>query len=288
MSADYQYLSTDPGHLTINAYWLDVPEFGFHWHYHPELEITYIKNGRGNRIVGDNVNTFEQGDFVFLGSNLPHTWISDDDFNQSDEHMEVAVLQFHPDLLSGGVLKLGETENIRHLLSLAGRGVQFKGEHAGQAATMLGNLVESSGIERFNLLLTLLDHLGQSNDGTQLASVAYIPPLDDSTEERILNVCRYLHETFTNPIKLETVAKLANMNPAAFCRFFRKSTGQSLSEYVNDLRIGKACNLLLDKNQTSISGIGYQSGFNSQTLFNRIFLRKKGMTPSTFRKVTRR
>ena len=287
MNADYQYLSSDPGHLTINAFWLDVPEFGFHWHYHPEFEITYVKNGRGTRMVGDNVNAFEQGDFVFLGSNLPHTWISDDDFNQSDENMEVAVLQFHPDLLAGGLLKLDEVKNIRYLLSLAGRGIRFDGEYAEKAATILSDLVEAKGIERFNRLLSLLDHLGKASEYTQLASVAYIPPLNDSTEERILNVCRYLHETFTNPVKLETVARLANMNSAAFCRFFRKSTGQSLSEYINDLRVGKACNLLLDKKRSSISEIAYKSGFNSQTLFNRIFLRKKGMTPSAFRRVTR-
>ncbi len=76
----------------IKAFWVKSPVFGFHWHYHSELEITCVKQGRGNRLVADNVSPFAAGDFVFMGSNVPHTWVSDDEFNSAGQAMEVAVL----------------------------------------------------------------------------------------------------------------------------------------------------------------------------------------------------
>lgn len=288
MNADYQHLGLAENKSAIDAFWVNTPKFGFHWHYHPELEITCVKQGRGTRMVGDNVSPFEAGDFVLMGSNLPHTWISDDDFNTSNFNMEVAVLQFPLSILPDRFLGLPEMKNIHHLLKYVNRGIVFNQEYNKKAAELLYQLIETTGFERLHLFLSLLNYLGTAPTFIPLASTSYMPPLNDSVEERILNVCRYVHKEFTNPIRLETVAQIANMNATSFCRFFKKSTGQSFSNYLNDLRIGKACNLLLDKKKFSISEIAYLSGFNSQTLFNRIFLKKKRITPSEFRKLGKR
>ena len=280
MSANYQHLGLEGENSLIQAFWVKSPRFGFHWHYHTELEITCVKHGRGMRMVGDNVSSFGNGDFVFMGSMLPHTWISDDDFNQSNEMMEVAVLQFHPSVLNKDLLKLEEMKHVRNLLEHAGKGIDVPEGKKAQASQMLFDLVEAEGFERYALFMSLLNYLGSTDSFIQLASQAYIPPLNTHTEKRILAACRYIHEHFRDPLTLADIADKANMNPSSFCRFFRKSTGQPIFEYIHDLRIGKACNLLLGKNSLSISDIAFQSGFNSQTLFNRIFLKKKGMTPT--------
>ena len=285
MNANYQHLGLAENNEKIDAFWVNTPKFGFHWHYHPEIEITCVKQGRGTRMVGDNVSSFEAGDFVLMGSNLPHTWISDDDFNESTVNMEVAVLQFSPSILPPKFLRLPEMQNINRLFKYIDRGLVFNESHHKKARALLYQLIDAAGFERLHLFLELLNYLGTMPTFVTLASKAYIPPLNDSAEERILNVCRYVHKEFTNPIQLKTVAQIANMNPTSFCRFFKKSTGQSFSNYLNDLRIGKACNLLLDDRNFSVSEIAFQSGFNSQTLFNRIFLKKKQITPSTFRKL---
>ena len=284
MKPDYQHLDLITENKLIHAFWVKVPSFGFHWHYHPELEITYVMKGRGTRMVGDNVQVFGDNDFVFMGSNLPHTWISDDDYNQSEQLMEVAVLQFHPQLLSANLLGLPELKSIRSLLKNADRGVRIDPAYSQKVAPYLFQLIEKTGFERFTIFFELLNLLGNCDEYELLASTSYTAPLNDKTEERILRVCRFIHEHFTEPLSLEQVAKIAHMNASAFCRFFKKNTGQSIFEYINDLRINKACNLLLAKKNLNISDIAYQAGFNSQTLFNRVFLRKRSMTPSEFRK----
>ncbi len=285
-AARFQHLGFDTGTEAMLCYWVHAPKFGFHWHYHPELEITFVQKGRGIRMVGDNVSYFEEGDFVFLGSNLPHTWISDDDFNEQKDQMEVIVLQFPPQLFSNTWLSFAEMAQFRRLFQLSRRGISFTGEERSIAAEQLIRIADMEGFERYNAILALLNHLGGARQVELLSSQSYVPPLNDATELRLLKVCQYIHDHYTEVIRLEEIARLANMNPSAFCRFFRRSTGQSFMEYVTDLRIGKAVNLLIGQRQMSISEIAYRSGFSSQTLFNRSFLKKKQMTPSQFRKLS--
>ena len=283
MKANFQHLGFDHVEDSFLCYWVRSPFFGFHWHYHPELEITYVHHGQGIRLVGNNVGNFSSGDFVFLGSNLPHTWISDDDFKQKPDNMEVVVLQFPPQLFSKEWLEIPEMANVQRLFKNAGRGIRFSPEVKAKAVAILLEMTELAGFERFQQLLSLLHLLGSEKKPTLLASAGFIPTLNSATEQRILTVCKFIHDHFTEVIKLDEVALLANMNTSAFCRFFRKMTGQTVMDYVTDLRIGKACNLLIEQDKKSISEIAYQAGFNSQTLFNRKFLQKKQMTPSLFR-----
>lgn len=284
MKANFQHLGFEQVETSFLCYWVKSPLFGFHWHYHPELEITYVHRGMGIRLVGNHVSEFQEGDFVFLGSNLPHTWISDDDFNASSENMEVVVLQFPIELFAQPWLSLPEMGNIRKLFQLADRGISFSPGIREAAAQILLGMPDQDGFERFQSLLSLLHLLGKDEAPSLLASKGFTPSLQVKSEKRILTVCQYIHNHFTEPISLDKMAEMAHMNPASFCRFFKKMTGQTLIEYVNDLKIGKACNLLISDQNKSIADIAFIAGFNSQTLFNRKFLKKKGMTPGAFRK----
>lgn len=284
MKANFQHLGFDTVSESFLCYWVRSDRFGFHWHYHPELEITYVHRGHGMRLVGNDVAPFQAGDFVLLGSNLPHTWISDDDFNAREEQMEVVVLQFPADLFSTAWLNMPEMGNLQRLFGQVERGISFQGEVRHQAADILMEMTTTKGFSRFQYLLQILDLLGGTEEKRFLSSADFSPSLDHSSEDRLLRVCQHIHQAFTDPIVLKDIADLAHMNPSAFCRFFKKMTGKSLMEYVNELRIGKACNLLIASEQHSIGDISYLSGFKSQTLFNRQFLRIKGMSPREFRK----
>lgn len=264
------------------SYWVRSPRFGFHWHYHPEIEICYVVKGRGTRLVGDHSTEFEAGDLVLVGSNTPHTWISDPNFNEQGNNMEVVVIQFPVEWQESVFETLAETRSIRNLIQQAKRGLFFPTETEQVIGPKLKALVSKKGFLRFHALLEVLHLMSESKTSKALASERYTPTLGQESETRIAIVCGHIHEQFKNPIRLKEMAALAQMSPTAFCRFFKKMTGKTLLDYVTDLRISNACSLLLEGRQT-ISEVAYESGFNSITHFNRSFRARKNQTPKAYR-----
>jgi AraC-like DNA-binding protein len=102
------------------------------------------------------------------------------------------------------------------------------------------------------------------------------------TEKRINKVCGYLEQNFTTKITLGEVASLISLSESNFCKFFKKATGKTFSDYLNDIRIQESCQILL-KTDLDINQIAMQCGYESLSYFNRIFLKKKGLTPRQFR-----
>jgi len=73
------------------------------------------------------------------------------------------------------------------------------------------------------------------------------------------------------------------MSESRFSRYFRKETGNSFTDFVNQIRVSKACQLLTETDKY-ISTICYEVGFNTVANFNRRFSELRGMTPTEFRK----
>lgn len=282
MKPAFQQLTINQDKESFLCYWVRSPKFGFHWHYHPEFEITYVVHGNGTRLVGDSSQDFENGDLIFVGSNLPHTWINHDDFGRDGENMEVVVLQFSGDILENRSKEIVEFTNIARLFNESGRGLNFPAEVRAQAGKLLVALEATTGMRRYNLLLELLDLLGAATL-EKLSSEFYAPNYSQTNEKRIGKVFEHIHENYHRSLPIAELADVASMNDAAFCRFFKKTTGKSAVNYINDLRIGKACNLLNEPGMT-IADVAFQSGFNSVTHFNRTFLKIKTLTPSQFKK----
>ncbi|MGK2864659.1 MAG: helix-turn-helix domain-containing protein [Chitinophagaceae bacterium] len=76
---------------------------------------------------------------------------------------------------------------------------------------------------------------------------------------------------------------MANMSVSAFCRYFKRNTKKTYIEFVNEIRIGHACQSLLHTDIT-ITQICYESGFNTIANFNKQFLKVKGIKPSAYKK----
>ena len=70
---------------------------------------------------------------------------------------------------------------------------------------------------------------------------------------------------------------------SAFCKFFKRVSGKTFSDYVNDIRSAHACQLLIETDKP-VAQIASESGFTSLTYFNRVFFKKKVVRPSSFRK----
>ena len=132
----------------------------------------------------------------------------------------------------------------------------------------------------------MLDELSHTDQQRSLASPGYARPPLQRNEDRLGRVLGYLHDHAADPIGLADAARVAGMSSAAFCRFFRRNTGRTLTEYIQLLRVGRAQALLRDTELT-VSEVAYASGFGNLAHFHRCFRCHTGVTPTAYRSAWR-
>jgi AraC-like DNA-binding protein len=278
--ASYEKVQCPPGRsIVFRAF--DLPLFDSPWHFHPEIELTLILEGTGQRFVGDHIDDFGPGDLVLLGSGLPHYWHSDPVSKNGDSRAHSLVFQFLPEAL-GGVLEMPEMNLVQGLLRHAQRGLSFTGQVRDEVAEIMCGLETRAGAGQLLGLLAALNALSGSERVMPLASGGFSPRVDRLAEERINRAQRFILRHLGEPLRLEDVARHVNMSPSAFSRYFKKVMGKTFSRMVSELRIGLACRALLESDRP-IAEIAFESGFNNLSNFNRRFMELRGMNPRRFR-----
>jgi len=251
-------------------------KFDFPIHFHPEHELNLVLNSKGKRIVGDSIKGYDQNDLVLIGSNTPHAWTGE------SKHAQVITIQFHPDFLSEKSLSRNIMLPIREMLIRSRLGIKFNEDITERIIPRIEVLTESRGFDSLLDFLSILYDLATSRNQETLSSHSYVDAVLPTQSKRIDTVNEFLHKNLSNTLALAEVAEIINMSPSAFSHFFKKRTQRSFSEYVSDLRIGKAAKLIIETDK-NISEICYECGFNNLSNFNRIFKSLKGCTPTEFR-----
>ena len=253
---------------------------GGYWHRHPEVEITYISSGQGLRMVGNETQEVNDSQsIVLLGSGLPHYW----KFNGPSAGVCVQLSASRTSELQDEESK----QLLDDLFESAKLGLEFDAARSEQAVEILRRLVlpDLNRLARYGLLLQLLGELSgtQNLHGKRLSTQGFHGSRAMANYTEMQQVISWIIENFKSPIQLQDAVDLVGMSRASFCRHFTDCTGSSFANFVNDLRVSNACRLLHDTDQ-SIAAIALDSGFSNLSNFNRVFLRRKKMTPSHFRR----
>ncbi len=254
------------------------------WHHHEAYELFYIHRSQGTRFVGDHIGHFEAGELVLMGPHLPHVWKNDEESLHSSKPnaVEAICVQFEDSVLGRDFFNLPELEAVRTLLSVARRGLLVPGEGKQQIINRLWQLVESQGVRRIVTLIEILDDLSGMSTLQPLCSEGFIRIFDHSDSGRINHVFHYLTENFKRNLSLEDVADVAHMSKTAFCRYFKARTRKTFLEYLNEMRIGYACKLLVERDK-SIAEVVPLCGFQNYAYFSRQFKRVTGYAPGRYR-----
>jgi AraC-like DNA-binding protein len=262
-----------------------LPYFTNPWHFHPELELNWVIASSGTRYIGHSVERFESGEIVLLGKNLPHYWKNDAAYYQHTvrQPAEAIVVRFTEEFAGENFFKLPETQAIHLLFERATRGLKLVEPLKGHIARQLFKLMETDGFAQLMSLLEILHTIAHSQ-AVETISPGYLPDqILVKNKQRLGKVIAYLIEHFTEPISLSHIAGLASMNEAAFCRFFKSQTGHTLMQYLTELRIRYACELL-SKDEDSVTQICFQVGFENVSHFIQAFKKHRNQTPLEFRK----
>ena len=258
--------------------------FNFPIHIHPECELNFIENAKGaQRIVGDSIEEIDEEELVLVTNpHLEHAW---KDYRNVSKNIHEITIQFHPDLLTDTVLNKNQMISIRQLFRHAERGVAFSRESIAKVRPLLKTLTcENDSFYSLIKLLIILHELSIDKGMRELSTGQFAANVmhQHSSDESLGRVMDYLSRHYSEVIRLSEVAEMVNMSESSFCRFFKQHTSKSFIDFLTDIRLGAASRALIDSS-LSIAEIGYDCGFNNLSNFNRIFKKKKGVTPSEFR-----
>lgn len=258
--------------------------FNFPIHIHPECELNFIENAKGaQRIVGDSIEEIDEEELVLVTNpHLEHAW---KDYRNVSKNIHEITIQFHPDLLTDIFLNKNQMISIRQLFRHAERGVAFSRESIAKVRPLLKTLTcENDSFYSLIKLLIILHELSIDKGMRELSTGQFAANVmhQHSSDESLGRVMDYLSRHYSEVIRLSEVAEMVNMSESSFCRFFKQHTSKSFIDFLTDIRLGAASRALIDSS-LSIAEIGYDCGFNNLSNFNRIFKKKKGVTPSEFR-----
>ncbi len=270
---------------SFNIYKKQGEDFYNQWHFHPEIELIYIHKGRGTRFIGNDVHRFEPGELFLFGSNLAHMWRCDPEYFQKGSKLkaEVSVIYFHHDFLGDKFFYTPELKNIESLLEKAKQGIKITGTTKAQVKELIGKLSTVKGLERITTLLSILEKIAKSKEKHYINSAYQEIKIEKLETERLNKIFRHISENFQTKITLSEIASVANLSAKAFCRYFKSKTRKTFYDFLLELRVTHACNLLLEKDMT-IYEVCYDSGFNNLSNFNRYFKKIMGKTPMEFKK----
>lgn len=256
------------------------------WHFHQEFELSFITEGSGKRIVGDSIEKFHPGDLIFIGPHVPHVWFSEESHRRqhSRRTLESVYMLFNQEILPEGLTILPEFENVRRAIKLSERGIRITGDTLNEVSRIMLQLPYLNKMKRLMFFYEIMDLIGQAESCTYLASAEYVKSKFATKNTRINRIHEFLMKNYQNEIDLEQVADIVHMAPASVCRFFKSSTGHTIFEYLNKIKIDFSCQLLLNSDRNIID-ISYDCGFNNLSHFNQQFRKFVGKTPTDFRKL---
>ncbi len=261
------------------------PVFPSTWHHHPEYELVLITQSTGQRIVGDHIGDFREGDLVFMGPWLPHIYISEKNpAAASDVMAEALVIQFAEHFVGECFWQIPEMEMIRSYLSYTRRGLVITGQKQERIAPLMQEMLCMNGIRRLAGLLTIFDILCSSTEDQEfLASPNFEENVPVSSYDRRSRITEHILKNFDRDLSLEEMASVSNMAQTTFCSYFKKQYRLTFKEYLTLVRVGHACKLLAEGNE-NIAQVAYLSGFNNISNFNRQFKKIKHISPGDYRK----
>ena len=258
----------------------DFTSFSMHWH--KEVEIIYVESGRCQLLVDLESYELRRGDIVVINPSSLHA------FQQYQEE-DAGFLSwlFDMKMLAGGSTDACQIKYFAPFI---------EGKFAYPPVIRDDCPVYSQLRDILLQIHQICDLPGEAHelnlkwklmrffylffrDVCQRKQVAE----DNGALQNIKIVIDYIQENFQQDISVKEVADLLHFSETYFMRFFKKYTGKTCIDYINEYRLERAAELLRSSD-LSITEIAMQVGIHNISYFNRIFKKKIQLTPGQYRK----
>jgi len=250
----------------------------FYWHFHPEIEMVYVEADRGIRHIGDHISTYEQSDLALIGSYIPHL-----NFDYGVKtRVETVVIQLRENFINEGFQQFPEFNDIIALFERVKSGIAFYGETKKKVGERLKSITNLNKFDQFVELINIFQYLSKSTEFIKLDARPISSKSILKQQDRMLEIYKHVEENFRENIDTSIIANKTNLSVPAFCRYFKKATKLTYTDFVNQYRITHAKKCLLQ--DMNVSEACFESGFENLSYFNRTFKKVTGVSPSVFKK----
>jgi AraC-like DNA-binding protein len=252
-------------------------------HWHAQVEVNFIMQGSVHYKMAEHDISLSAGDMCLFWGGLPHQMDErSDDVIYAGAHLPlVHFFRLHlPSdvprrLMMGATLVTGATDasdhhNFERWSEYWRSGDAAKTQHAVDELLLR---LERVRFEPYRLV-------PDEAEGEEIVS-----PFDQQSSRNVGRICDFIAENFLDDIDSVDIAAAAGIHPKYAMSVFRKSTGMTLNEYVNLLRLSYAQAMLM-KDDVNVISVAMESGFGSLSAFNKSFRKLAGMSPSDFRRVS--
>ena len=256
------------------------PAFDYPLHKHNAFELNFVEGSSGaRRIVGDSMEVVGEYDMAFIGCNLEHVW----EQHECKTPIHEITIQLPYDIFPDATLNRRAMLPIKEMFTYASLGIAFGMKSIMKIYERLQQLASMPpSFHSIAMMYEVLYDLAVSGDYHTLASPQYCSADMPVVSSRIKTVKEYIEQHYSEEIRMDTLAGMVSMTPNALSRFFKQRTNRTISDYINEVRIGQASNLLINTTR-SVVDISYQCGYNTISNFNRTFRLLMGVSPSEFR-----
>ena len=257
------------------------------WHWHPEVELTLVLQGRVRVLVNNEEYYIEAGDGMFINSNALH-------YKEPASEGRVCTVNhvFDAVIVAGQYDSVFAKQYVQQLLECTGfdcfvfsgkeeknREILQKIQHAYDITYQKKIGYEMRARNDFSdIWLSLYEVAEEKIKEKKIGNTL--------KEERVKCMMLYIHKNYEEKLTLEQIAEAANISKRECLRCFRETLHMTPFHYLMEYRVRKASECLRNSN-TSISEIGYQCGFSSTSYFTKLFRQLRGITPSEYRKKSR-
>jgi len=278
--------------LCVNHYVYD-PHERIRMHSHEFIEIAYVCKGKGTHVVGGREQPVSMGDLFIIQFDTPHSFFPLDPDNTG--RLEVYNCMFMPEIVGSLPLELPVLQEITSILLLSGL---YPGEQTYQPdlklpdsqdhnfrsiftalheeySTNREGRTELLKLKLCELLIQIYRAYGNRNKSLQ-------PNSDTYKLELIQKAVAYLREHYASPVQLNDISRHALLSKSYFSALFKKTTGMSVFDYLQRLRIEEACRLL-EEGTATVTEIAARVGYNDYRFFNKTFRKVTGKTAREYR-----
>lgn len=248
-------------------------------HKQDTFELALVIKGSGVRTIGSVTEKFREGDLLLIPPGMPHCWRFSGSEAGASGKIENTALTFSPALLSGLAGLLPEARpSLSRLLSLRDALV-FEGRKRRDIRRLMERMHHAQAAARLPIFLKILSLLAAARGEERVGALMPRSRKEERREAiRVYLTCNYMRD-----ITLSDAAAHAGMNRSSFCAYFRRETGSTFVDYLNNMRIAQAGKMLREERAMPVSEICFRCGFNSVSHFNHVFRRAEGCNPTEYR-----